>query len=218
LEYGWEAEGLSMMSESAKRLDFEDKVLPYLEGMLQRSLSLTKNGRSAVRLMREALADAYQSWDGIVLDADCEIWLHEVLTRRFSSAFQRESRSCVPQKGDRPDENAVQTIRLSRAAATNDRGQSPLFRESDEDTAYVEAVAGLPAVLRSAGILSYLEGFPNEEIADLAGVRPQSIAALLNRGRRLMREELFAYLLGGGFGTSASTASKKERRRDRCRK
>ena len=44
-------------------------------------------------------------------------------------------------------------------------------------------------------ILSYLEGFSNREIADLAGVQPQAIESLLNRGRGLLREELFAHLM-----------------------
>jgi DNA-directed RNA polymerase specialized sigma24 family protein len=45
-------------------------------------------------------------------------------------------------------------------------------------------------------ILSYLEGFTNDEIADLAKVRPQAVESLLNRGRELLREELFAHLMG----------------------
>ena len=204
-----------MMSENAKRLDFEDKVLPYLEGMLQRSLSLTKNGRSAVRLMREALAEAYQAWDGLVLDADCEIWLHEVLTRWFSSGFQRRLHAPVPGKGDHVDERIDQNTRHSRTTTTNARQPSSLSGESDENVAYCGAVASLPMVLRSAVILSYLEGFSNKEIADLAGVKPQSIAALLYRGRLLIREELFAHLLGtDGFDTAASVARKKKRRSD----
>ena len=48
------------MSESAKRLDFKDKILPHLEVLLQFSLWLTKNGRDATRLMCEAMAEAYR--------------------------------------------------------------------------------------------------------------------------------------------------------------
>jgi hypothetical protein len=50
-------------------------------------------------------------------------------------------------------------------------------------------------------ILSYLEGFSNKEIGDLAGVQPQAIESLLNRGRGLfgirglIREEIFTHLM-----------------------
>lgn len=55
-------------------------------------------------------------------------------------------------------------------------------------------MASLPAVFRSAMILSYLEGFSNAEIAHLAGVEPHAIESLLVRGRELMQEEFIAHL------------------------
>ena len=68
--------------------------------------------------------------------------------------------------------------------------------EFDEDVNYFTAIASLPAVFRSAMILSYLEGFSYREIANLAGVQPHAIESLLNRGREFLREELFAHLMG----------------------
>ena len=97
---------------------------------------------------------------------------------------------------DNIDESLVKNNRLFDSI-TNNPGQ-PSFRggESDEDVNYFKAIAGLPSVYRSAMILSYLEGFTNDEIADLAKVRPQAVESLLNRGRELLREELFAHLMG----------------------
>ena len=54
----------------------------------------------------------------------------------------------------------------------------------------LEAIARLPAVYRSAMILSNLEGFSTDEIARLAGVGPPAIDSLLVRGREIVREEL----------------------------
>jgi hypothetical protein len=52
-----------------------------------------------------------------------------------------------------------------------------------------EAIGRLPMEYRLVLILSYLEGFPQEEIADLAGVEPQAVAAMLQRGRELIQSE-----------------------------
>jgi len=185
-----------MMSGRTKREDFKDRVFPHLEILLQFSLWLTKNGRDAAKLMREAMAEAYQSWDDPMPEASCKIWLHKILTRRFFDSFQHHSRPLVPICSDNVDESLIKNNRLFSVTATNARSQSSPTDESDEDVSYFKAIAGLPKVFRSAVILSYLEGFSNREIADLTGVQPHAIESLLNRGRGHLREELFAHLMG----------------------
>jgi RNA polymerase sigma-70 factor (ECF subfamily) len=198
-QYEMRVEELSVMSESAKRLDFKDKILPHLEVLLQFSLWLTKNGRDATRLMCEAMAEAYRSWDELIPEENCGIRLHKILTRRFFSGFQQYSQPLTPisdDNVDNVDDSLIKNNRLFPVAATNPGQQSFTAGESDEDVNYFTAIAGLPAVFRSAMILSYLEGFSYSEIADLAGVQPHAIESLLNRGREFLREELFAHLLG----------------------
>jgi DNA-directed RNA polymerase specialized sigma24 family protein len=87
---------LCMMSEGEKRLDFKDRVSPYLEVLLQFSLWLTKNGRDAAQLMREAMAEAYRSWDVLMPDECCKMWLHKILSRRFFDGFHQHMRPLVP--------------------------------------------------------------------------------------------------------------------------
>jgi len=196
------------MSESARRSDFKNKITPHLEVLLQFSLWLTKNGRDAAKLMQESMAEAYQSWGEPMSEESCKIWLHKMLTSRFYNGFQQCSRPLDPNSGDNIDESLVRNNRLFETAAT-DTGQRPsATNELDEDVNYFKAIATLPAVFRSAMILSYLEGFSNREIAKLAGVQPHAIESLLNRGRGLLREELFAHLVGGG---SRDTVANKVR-------
>jgi len=194
-----------MMNETAKRSDFKDKISPHLEVLLQFSLSLTKNGRDAARLMREAITEASRSWDESMPEESCKMWLHEILTRRFFIGFQQHARPRVAISGANGDVSLVKNDRLSPATTTNARQNSFLADESEEDVDYFEAIASLPAVFRSAMILSYLEGFSNREIGDLAGVQPHVIESLLNRGRGLLQEDLFAHLMGNTVSTPLPT-------------
>jgi hypothetical protein len=61
-----------------------------------------------------------------------------------------------------------------------------------------EAIGHLPMEFRLVFILSYLEGFPKEEIADLAGVEPHAVAAMLQRGRELIQKESLRHALDSG--------------------
>jgi RNA polymerase sigma-70 factor, ECF subfamily len=191
-------EEIIMRSDSVKRQNFRDSILPELEVFLQFSLWLTKNGRDAAELMREAMVEAYRSWDESMPEESCKMWLYRILTRRFFGGTQNHTRPLVPifdDNDDNIDESLVKNDRLFIVATTNARLQSWLTGESDEEINYFEAVASLPAMCRSAMILSYVEGFTNKEIADLAGVHPHAVESILDRGRKFMREELFAYFM-----------------------
>ncbi len=184
------------MDENAKRSDFKDRMLPHLESLLQLSLWLTKDGRDAVSLMREAMAETYGSWDESTSDEPCDVHLRYILTRRFIQGSQQDaSQLGLNSDGYNVDESLGQKDHLGSTTITA-RQQSWLTGESNEDVDYFVAFASLPAAFRSVMILSYLEGFTNKEIADLAGVQPLAVESLLDRGQRFLREELFAHLMG----------------------
>jgi len=184
-----------MMNNSENRLTFKTEVLPDLEILLQFSLWLTKNGGDASSLMRDALKEAFESWEKWTLEESRRIWIHKILTRRFFNGFQQAQKSQAPIAVN-VDDRLIKNNRLFPDTAIIFRQPSFLSGESNEDLDYFKAIACLPAVYRSAMILSCLEGFSNREIAELAGVEPQKVETLLNRGRTFLREELYAHLMG----------------------
>lgn len=184
-----------MKNNNENRLAFKTEVLPDLEVLLQFSLWLTKNGNDASSLMREALTEAFESWDDWTPEESRRIWIHKILTRRFFNSFQKRSRLQQPVAVN-VDDRLIKNNRLFPEATITYRQHSFLTGESNEDLDYFKAIACLPAVYRSAMILSCLEGFSNREIAELAGVEPYKVESLLNRGRTFLREELYAHLMG----------------------
>lgn len=154
------------------------------------------NGRDAVDLLREALAEAYLLWDTLPTEEDCKLQVQDIMNRRFFGAVQRHVPPLEPTADSR--ENFFQGNRLVPGAAADSRRRPAPASDTENDTEYSDAIAGLPEAFRSAMILSYLEGFSNSEIAGLAGVPPHDIDTLLERGREIIREELFTYLMGNG--------------------
>jgi hypothetical protein len=189
-----------MTSESAKRMEFKSKISSRLEVLLQISLSLTKNGRDAIRLLREAITEASQSWDEAMLEESCDIRLNEIMTREFYSNLRQYSRPLAPIHDESIGEPLDRNNRLFPAKTTVTRQNSLLTDESHEHVQFLKAIMSLPPVFQSVMILSYLKGFSNAEIAKLAGVRPHVIELLLYRGFGLLRERFLAYLLMGTDG------------------
>jgi RNA polymerase sigma-70 factor (ECF subfamily) len=184
------------MSECVTRADFKVKMLPELEGLLQLSLWLTKNGRDATRLLREVMAEVYWKWDEYVAGDALRIKLHDLLTRRLLDGTAVSVCPIASLSDGNVDTTLAENNQLLPALSDDVRLQSWLSGESDEDVKYHEAIASLPEICRSAAILSYLEGFSNKEIADLAGAQPHTVESVLNMGRRFIRDELFEVLMG----------------------
>jgi DNA-directed RNA polymerase specialized sigma24 family protein len=187
-----------MKNKSAKRMIFEDEFHPEFEDLMQFSFWPARNGRDAVELLREAMAEVYRTWDETMSEENRKMRIYKILAGRLFDGLQNHSRLLTSIPGSNINESPTENDRLLRGAKINVRQNAILTGETEEDINYYRAVAGLPAVFRFAMILSYLEGFSNKKIADLASVKPRAIDLLLNRGRGLLQERLLAYLMGDG--------------------
>lgn len=187
-----------MTDKSVKRSNFEAKISPHLEDLLQFSLRLTTNGRDAARFVRETVAEIYRSWDESMQEDICDIRLHKILTGRLFKGNHKHTRPLASIFGDNTDESSGVSYRPPNPSIAKAHRQAQLTGKYNEDVDYFKAFVELPTAFRSAMILSYLEGFSSTEIAKLAGVQPHAIELLLDRGRELLHEELFAYLMGNG--------------------
>jgi len=189
-----------MKNDGTQRSDFRSTITPHLELLLQYSLWLTKNGLDATRLMREALVEASQLYNESPPERHWDMRIQEILTRRFLNGKQERVDSIIQIHPENIDESLIRANGLIPDASDTDQKQLWLTAGSDSDESYLNAIASLPSVCRSAMILSYLEGFSTTEIADLSGAKPQAIESLLGRGRGFIRDQLFLHLMGDDQG------------------
>lgn len=173
-----------MISDSTKQMEFRIKVSPHLDVLLKLSHTLTRNGRDAIRLLREAIAEASPSWEQWLPEINVNIRLYEVVTRRYFTGFQQTASP------------ARDRILGNGSSNGNHNGNGAVSEDSEELVNFFKSIVALPASLRTAMMLSYIEGFSTVEIADLLSVKPQSIDQLLNRGCMLLREEIYFLLVG----------------------
>jgi DNA-directed RNA polymerase specialized sigma24 family protein len=171
------------MSESPKRSNFKGEISPHLEILLQIYLGMTKNGCDATSLIREAIAEVYQTWDESMPDESCYIRIYEIRSRRFFNGIQPHSHPLVLFYDDDVDDPLVKNNRLSPAMATNAQKNSIPFGASEDHVKFLIAITNLPAVYQPAMTLSYFKGFHYAEIAEPAGFRPHTIESPLNWGR-----------------------------------
>ncbi len=192
-----------MISDSTKQLAFKIKVSPHLDVLLQLSLALTSNGRDAIKLLQEAIAEIAPSWEEWMPNMSVEIRLYEVVTRRYFDGSQQFGRSFA---SIREEGNGSKNGRPDRAPSAHSRlssGGFPMSEESDGLVRFFKSVVALPTTLRTPMILSCIEGFSNMQIAEMLGTSPQEIDRLLYRGCGLLRDEIYFLLVGHNDITTA---------------
>jgi len=104
-----------------------------------------------------------------------------------------------PVSGAGVDDSLIENSQPFIESTINAQRQSWVNGMSSEVVNYQMAIAGLPEMCRTAMILSYLEEFTDDEIADLAGTELHTVESVLNSGRNFIRGELFEVLMGSNF-------------------
>lgn len=185
-----------MGPNNATKTEFEKRIFPHIEVLLEISLGLTKNGLDATRLLRDTVAEAFRSWDESAPHEITRLWLHDILTGQYLNGFQLQARQPASNGSDTFEQVLVKNKygQLLPIGASHLRQELPKTAPSEEHANFFQAITSLPEAFRLTMSLSYIEGLTVREIADLVSAQPRRISTLLYCGYRLLREELFVLL------------------------
>jgi RNA polymerase sigma-70 factor (ECF subfamily) len=182
--------------ERAKRQSFEREALPHMDALYRTALRLTKNPTDAEDLVQEAFVKAYRFWDKFELGSNCRAWLFKIMTNIFINQYRSKSRSPMTANIDDIDDNF-----LYGQLATVDAGGDPegaLFAKIFDDDVK-KAIENLPDDFRLVVVLSFLEGFSYQEIAEIADLQLGTVKSRLHRGRKLLQKQLWDYAIRNGY-------------------
>lgn len=179
-----------------KRKQFEVEALPHMDALYRTALRMTKNEKDAEDLVQEALVKAYRFWDKFETGSNCRAWLFKIMTNIFINNYRSKSRSPMAVNVDDIDDNF-----LYGQLAVGGKEENPekdLFNKIFDDDVK-KAIESLPDDFRMVVMLSFLEGFSYQEIADIADLQLGTVKSRLHRGRKLLQKELFDYAIKNGY-------------------
>jgi RNA polymerase sigma-70 factor (ECF subfamily) len=190
------AEGLQ------KRKSFEAEALPHMDALYRTALRMTRNESDAEDLVQETFVKAYRFWDRFESGSNCRAWLFKIMTNIFINEYRSKSRSPLAVNVDELDDNF-----LYGQLATETPSESPeqrLFAKVFDDDVK-KAIESLPDDFRLVVVLSFLEGFSYQEIADIMDLQLGTVKSRLHRGRKLLQKSLLDYAVKNGFIKSDTT-------------
>ena len=182
--------------ELNKRKAFEEEALPHMDALYRTALRMTKNEIDAEDLVQEAFVKAYRFWDKFELGSNCRAWLFKIMTNIFINEYRSKSRSPVSVNVDDIDDNFL--YGQLAAGGIDQNPERTLFNKIFDDDVK-KAIEGLPDDFRLVVVLSFLEGFSYQEIADIADLQLGTVKSRLHRGRKLLQKELYDYAIKNGY-------------------
>lgn len=179
-----------------KRKQFEADAVPHMDALLRTALRMTKNQSDAEDLVQETMVKAYRFWDKFEPGSNCRAWLFKIMTNIFINEYRSKSRTPVSVNMDDIDDNF-----LYGQLAAFTPGRTPeeeLFAKIFDDDVK-KAIEELPDDFRLVVVLSFLEGFSYQEIADIIELQLGTVKSRLHRGRKLLQKKLHDYAVKNGY-------------------
>ena len=177
------------VSSRTKQQAYNLEVLPHLEALNSYALRLTGDRDEANDLTQETCMKAYRFFDRFEEGTNCKAWLFRIMKNSFINRYRQAQKR--PESVDFDGiEEFYHSIRPSWQEG-NDM-QHEVFSQllSDEVTSAFEM---LPPDFKTVVILSDLEDFTYEEIAEFVDCPVGTVRSRLHRGRRLLRDYLSRY-------------------------
>ncbi|HUV30689.1 MAG TPA: sigma-70 family RNA polymerase sigma factor [Acidobacteriota bacterium] len=186
----------STATQLAQRKVFENEALPHMDALYRTGLRMTRNQSDAEDLVQETIVKAYRNWDKFEPGSNCRAWLFKIMTNIFINDYRSKSRAPVSVDVDDIDDNYLYG-QLAQLGPDKNPEQELFAKVFDDDVK--KAIEELPDDFRLVVVLSFLEGFSYQEIANIADIQIGTVKSRLHRGRKLLQKQLFDYAVKNGY-------------------
>ena len=175
---------------------FEREALVHIDALMRTARRMTKTDADAEDLVQETMLKAYRFFDKFEEGTNCKAWLFKIMTNIFINDYRSKSRSPMSVNVDEIDDSFL--YGQLAATAPSDNPEKELFAKIFDDDVK-RAIEELPEDFRLVVVLSFLEGFSYQEIADIADLQLGTVKSRLHRGRKLLQKALYEYAIKNGY-------------------
>ncbi|MCC6549882.1 MAG: sigma-70 family RNA polymerase sigma factor [Ignavibacteriaceae bacterium] len=175
--------------------DFEREAVPHMDALHNFALRLTGDEDDANDLLQETYLRAFRFFDKFEKGTNCKAWLFRIMKNSYINAYQKKKKTPV-QLDYEEVEKYYENVKPSNpddAHLTSDTFESLL------DDEVSQAIAKLPEDFRTVIILTDIEGFTYEEVAEFVDCPIGTVRSRLHRARKMLYTELQGYAQERGY-------------------
>ena len=186
--------------------EFEKEAVPHLDAVYNFALRMTGDEDDADDLVQETYLKAFRFFDKFEKGTNCKAWLFRILKNSFINDYRKTTKE--PNKVDYDDvQNFYENIKADEVE-TQHYEEDAFSNLLDDEIS--EAISELPEDFRTVVILSDIEGFTYEEIADFVDIPVGTVRSRLHRARKMLYVQLFDYAKNKGFVKKKNSSRKSD--------
>lgn len=168
---------------------FETEAMPHMADIFRTATRLVGDRARAEDIVQEVFLQAWKSFDRFEAGTNCRAWLFKILFHCVHHHRRKWFRFPL----------LKETEEFIEANLT----YSPPIPEHLTDEDILAALDRIPTEYRAVILLVDIEEFAYKEAAEIAGIPIGTVMSRLNRGRKLLREQLADVARSYGIGKAA---------------
>ena len=178
-----------------KHQDFDREVIPHMDALYNYALKMTGSSDDANDLVQETYLKAFRFFDKFEQGTNSKAWMFRILKNSYINDYRKIKKE--PNKVDYEDvQNFYENIK-STDVQTQHVEEDSFSKLLDDDL--TGAITNLPEDFRTVIILSDIEGFTYEEIADFIDCPVGTVRSRLHRARKMLYTKLYNYADEKGY-------------------
>ena len=177
---------------SAKE-QFTSDAMQYAPQLFSTALRMTRNRSDAEDLVQETYIKGWRSFHTFEEGTNLRAWLFRIMTNTYINKYNAKKR-----KGTEVELDDVEELFLYKRLGSIDQSQLSSSAEDQmlelfTDDEVKSALESLPEDFRIPVLLSDVDGFAYQEIAEMLEIPIGTVMSRLHRGRKAMQKMLYEY-------------------------
>lgn len=175
--------------------EFEKEIIPHTSALFNYAMRITGDSDDADDLVQETLLKAFRFFDKFEKGTNSKAWLFRILKNSYINEYRRQVKE--PNKVDYEDvQNFYENIKATDIKTQH--YEEDAFNNLLDDN-ISNAITKLPEDFRTVIILSDIEGYTYEEIADFVDCPVGTVRSRLHRARKMLYAQLYDYAGKRGY-------------------
>lgn len=195
---------INMNADRAKKKQFEEIFMPFLDASYRMALRLTSDPDDAADLVQDTCLKAYRFFATFRTGSNARAWIMMILINTFRTNYRK-----LQKEPARIDYESVQNLLAAEdrdplgAIARNTEMSD--IRKITEYMRYIvsdditNALDSVPERYRTPVLLADAEQFNYEEISDILGINIGTVKSRIFRGRGILKKKLLDFAVKRGI-------------------
>lgn len=175
--------------------DFAKIALPHRSALFNYALKMTGSYDDADDLVQETFLKAFRFFDKFEQGTNIKAWLYRIMKNSFINEYRKNIKE--PDKVDYEDvQNFYENIKANEVKSVH--FQEDVYANMLDDN-ISSALTSLPGDFRTVIILSDIEGYTYDEIAEFVDIPVGTVRSRLHRARKMLYSKLSDYARQMGY-------------------